>query len=240
MAVAVPIIMAAAGATTTQIIVTSLVLTAVGANDAINEAATDVFGQDLVNIGNVAGGLYLAFGGGFGGGFGGVSGAESAGSVVDATGGLETAAESVANAGAMGVDYSAMVDRAAAKPVAGFDGGGALGNVPASQPLTIESSSALGQVRPAVAASPASATTNPFTGAWDKAADLAGKAWDGFKNMDPKTQAALLQIGGGALSGWAQGKQIQDMERMKQDFEARYRSGSGLPYWARAPKYAGG
>lgn len=97
MAIVIPLVMMAVGASTTTIIVTSLVLTAVGANAAIDRAASKVFGKDLVSIADIGGAVFMGASamGAFGGAEGAVDGAGGIGlaegeTPASLTGGAET------------------------------------------------------------------------------------------------------------------------------------------------------
>lgn len=65
MAIAVPLLLAAAGASTAVALTVGVAFAVTGINDKINKAAEGVFGKDLVMVGNLAGMAYGAFGGGF-------------------------------------------------------------------------------------------------------------------------------------------------------------------------------
>ena len=99
MAIIVPIVMAASGAsaavagaltvalgttisTTLVTAVTSLAFQVAGVNSKINKAASKVFGEDLVNVVNIAGAVYGAVNGGFDFGGSGVENVATAGEVL--------------------------------------------------------------------------------------------------------------------------------------------------------------
>lgn len=65
MAMAIPFILAAAEVSATAIAITSVAFAVTGINDKINKAASNVFGEDLVKVGNIAGMVYGAWNGGF-------------------------------------------------------------------------------------------------------------------------------------------------------------------------------
>ncbi|MES2611150.1 MAG: hypothetical protein V4679_12960 [Pseudomonadota bacterium] len=98
MAIIVPIVMAATGATTAiaasltvafgttvsaamVTAVTSIALQVTGINNKINKAASKVFGEDLVNVANVVGAVYGAVNGGFNFGEGGAGLTEAGGAL---------------------------------------------------------------------------------------------------------------------------------------------------------------
>lgn len=130
MAVAVPIIMSAAGASAATTLITSVALAATGINDKINKAASKVFGEDVVQFGNLLGAGFMAFGGG-GLGFGG----ESAAAGLDAA--YMDMGNSIAGAGPAGLDAASIAQAGSgvtgpAAPATSADGvlaqvGGALG-----------------------------------------------------------------------------------------------------------------
>ncbi|MEY4415996.1 MAG: hypothetical protein RIQ53_3289, partial [Pseudomonadota bacterium] len=62
MAVAIPILMTAAGASTAVTLGVSLAAGITGLSASIDKAAAKVFGKDLVQIGNIAGAIALATG----------------------------------------------------------------------------------------------------------------------------------------------------------------------------------
>ena len=109
MAVVVPFVMAAAGASATTIAITSVAFAVTGISAKINKVAAGVFGEDLVKIGNIFGAAYAAWNGGFDiGGSGGAAeaaGAAGTGAGADAFTGMEAmgaeaaAADQFSNAG---------------------------------------------------------------------------------------------------------------------------------------------
>lgn len=93
MAIAVPVLMAAAGATASTIAITTIAFSVTGISAKINKAAEGVFGKDLVAIGNLFGAAYGAFTGGFGAMSGGSDG-------LNAVNGLDAASDAFAASGA--------------------------------------------------------------------------------------------------------------------------------------------
>lgn len=78
MAIAIPLLMSATGASAAigaavglssmaVSVISAVAFQVSGINDKVNRAAASVFGEDLVKIGNIFGAAYGAFGGGFGG-----------------------------------------------------------------------------------------------------------------------------------------------------------------------------
>lgn len=61
MAVAIPLLMMAGGATATTALVVGVAFAVTGINDKINKAASGVFGEDLVKVANIAGMAYGAY-----------------------------------------------------------------------------------------------------------------------------------------------------------------------------------
>lgn len=228
MAVAIPIIMSATGASaaigaslgaalgvgaisaTAISIGTGLVMAATGISAKIDKAASKVFGKDLVTVANIAGGLYLAAGG--------FSGGEASGGFA----GDATAAGYDPGFGTSGGIIPTEV--AGAAPVwsqAGADTMGALvrANVDAAGGAAT------------MAQAPAATIAQPQTGVGG-ALSKVGAAWD---KAAPTTKSALIQAGGNLLAGVAQGKAEEAAMDKRFEQEARYRSGSGLPYWQKAP-----
>lgn len=125
MAIAVPLLMGAAGFGSTAIMATSLVMGVSGIGGKINKAASKVFGEDLVNIANIGGAAFMAFSGGFS------SGAEGAMNGLDPAN-LSTAtseaaaATSAADSAAMAAADAAYIDAnglvATTTPAANMDG----------------------------------------------------------------------------------------------------------------------
>lgn len=218
MAVIIPIAMAYAGATTATIAFTTIAMAVTGVSAKVDRAASKVFGEDVVKFANIAGAIYMAGSGAFGGGEAAAAG-DGLGSVVDATGGMETAVGSTANTGVpAAVDATGGLETATPPPSGVSE---ATSNV-GVQLKPIEPQGALAR-----AAQPKGDSVAAKLG------ELPGKAADAFAKLDPRVQAALVQVGGGALSGFAQGKAREaELERIEQE-NRRYRSGSGLPYWAR-------
>ena len=90
-------------AATIASVATSVVFQVSGINDKINKAASKVFGEDLVNVANIAGAVYCAWNGGFsldpakeflgmGEAAGGLSGAADAAAAMNVPTGLESGA----------------------------------------------------------------------------------------------------------------------------------------------------
>jgi hypothetical protein len=105
MAIAVPFLLTAAGATATTVAMVSVAFAVTGINQKIDKAASNVFGEDLVKVATIAGLAYGAYNGGFGFGEGageaasGLSGmtAENAAGLAD---GFDTASQFVPPGGA--------------------------------------------------------------------------------------------------------------------------------------------
>lgn len=229
MAVAVPLVMAAAGAGTAAIVGTSLVLAATGVNSKIDRAASKVFGKDLVNVANIAGSAFLAFGGGMPSA--GAGSSAGLGEAVDATGGMDTALGSTANTGMpTPVDATGGMDTATTAP-ANQVPMGALASVPPS-----------GAVPPGGAATPGIA--GQVQDGVARLGNTVGNAWDkgvaAFKGMSPQAQGALIQVAGGVLGGIGQAKGQEALMQANQRYDQRYRSGSGVKYWSPGSSYNGG
>lgn len=234
MAVAIPLLMVAAGVETAVVVGFSLAMAATGASSMMNQEASKVFGKDLVNIANIAGALYMASGG-FGSG---AEGATEAGAIESASG-WDDAMVDFARAGGGGTagpTAGAAASGMVTDPgyIAAEQQGGALQMAaqpapvqaaPAAQPQGALQHEAITKLDAIGAQAPP--TNNPLTDAFSKAGDYASQMFDKFKALDPKTQGALLQVGGSLLGGYMQGKSMED----QRNFEAQYRRGSGLPYW---------
>ena len=206
MAIAVPLIMGATGASaaiagalgvsaTAVGIGTSLALAATGIGSKVDKAAANVFGKDLVNVGNIAGAAYGAFGGGFDGS------SDMFGSAPPTSNIAATAASS-----------------------APFDASGTESSVPRITAADADAMNAMAKPAASVAGSPVKGDGSP-------AGVTAGvkKFWG---DLGDKGQGALLQVGGNLLAGVGQGaakaKELDLERQFKLDQDARYRSGSGL------------
>lgn len=233
MAVAIPILMSATGATAAVAgalgvsamavtVGTGLLVAATGIGAKVNKAASKVFGEDLVSFANLAGGLAMAAGWDPAGMLGGATEAASgalataAGQTADqmstlndlAGGGLVDAATSGAEA------YIAPSLTQMVEPSAGsvFEGFNKATGAPNLDRLSISSNGA------SVAAGDLKT---------DGALATASKWWD---KQTPQVKAALIQTAGSAVSGAAQGyAHAKDQER--QDSRDRvYKSGSGVRF----------
>lgn len=250
MAVAVPMIMAATGASaavgaaigvsaTLVTAATGVLVAATGIGAKINKAASKVFGEDLVNFANIAGSVFMATGGDVGDLFGG--GAEAAGALSSAGGSLVDplmAGADIASAAAMpsfevgsvlGGAGDAAGALASAQPAFGvqmpsFEVGSVLGNGPAAAPGLQPASQPGGM---------------PGGGALKTASEW----W--AKQSDP-TKAALIQVGGNVVAGTAQGvakaREMKDLRDERLRREAIFNSGSklGSTYGPRTPVVRGG
>lgn len=183
MAVAVPLIMGAAGASTLATVATTLVLGATGINAKIDKAASKVFGEDLVKIGNIAGAAFMAWDA-FGGG----------------------AASSTPDAFSVG------------------DAFGVGGPADPTSPFAVDAG---GLVEGAGGATP------PGSGVLDSITNAGKSIADKWSTMKPATQGALLQVGGNLLAGYGQAKAADKRAEEERKYDSKYRSGSGLPYWAK-------
>jgi hypothetical protein len=237
MAVAIPILIAAtaAGATaaaaigisaTALAIGTGLVLQVTGVNDKINKAASKVFGEKLVSVANIAGSIFL-----------GATAAGLIGGAAEAAGGaLAGAGAAVPEGVSAGLEAA---DAAMGAGLPGVSGGGAsaLSGVDAAQDAANAAWRSGGAAE--VAANKVAPTA--FDSSLNAAKQGATKVGEGLKtawnSMGDKTQAAVLQMGGQALAGAAQGKAAEEAEKQRIANENRYKSGSGLSYWQRKPTY---
>ena len=248
MAIAIPLVMAYAGASaaiSTAIGLTALVGAGVGAavvgvgvglaaqklgiNDRINKAASKVFGEDVVKIGNLVGAAVLMTGavGGAATAAGGatdgaMSGLQDASSALDGTksftdmvGAVETGSGGVLGNASMG---AAM----AQAPTAAMD-------LPALSGVSAGASTAPFQFNPtdfAKQISDAQASNGVLSG--------TGKLWSG---LGDKGQSALIQGGAGMLDSYmksqdeqkriAQAQQRQDLRSSGSGFFDRYAYGAG-------------
>jgi hypothetical protein len=237
MAIAIPIVMAAAGASTTAIFATTLVLAATGINSKIDNAASKVFGKGLVRAANIAGAIYM---GASAMGSGSADGAASAG---DGINGLDAGTEA-ANAGAdaaaaggtsaapeVSGDMAGMAgQRAAVGSMDGLDQGVSQATQQAAQQAA-QQATTQGALK-AAATQGAGSATSTGSGFTDKIANM----WNGAGD---RTKGALIQVGGnllaGAAQGYAQAKQIADQRAYEQQQNAIYRSGSGYDYTKYGP-----
>jgi hypothetical protein len=124
MAVAVPLIMGAMGVSNTIIAITSIAFSVTGINDKINKAASKVFGEDLVQIGNLFGAAFGAVQsmGGVEGAFGGATNASS----VDAVNGLDSMSDAFSATGSTGAGGFGSVADATSSVAAAGDFGSAV------------------------------------------------------------------------------------------------------------------
>lgn len=208
MAVAIPLIMGATGASaaigaavglsaTAVSMGTGLLLGATGINAKIDKAASKVFGKDLVKLGNIAGLVY-----GAAGGFGGASPSEVFGNL--GFGGAAAAQGALPAAGGNPFDAGSL------SSAGGFEGG-------FQAPPSVLDGALASNVQAAATMNPSMPTAMQPPGATaPKAAGLT-QIWNG---MGDKGQAALIQMGGNLLSGMAAGK-------AEEENNERYRSGSG-------------
>lgn len=248
MAIAVPVIMAATGVGAGAILATSLVLGATGANDKINSAASKIFGKDTVKIANLAGAMYMAyqaFGSGAGGSESldpGAAGLETAGAApLDGSGltGVSSPLTAVPEAVAGATDVTGAVS---ATP-----GGGALSAAtgpgarldllaPQAQPgasfdiQTAATSEAAQPVLGAAVAPQAPMAPAAPSGA-NAVSNVINRVGSTFKGMSPQAQGALVLVGGQVVGGWAQGRAQDKAAQAQRDYDAQYRSGSGLKKW---------
>lgn len=236
--------MAATGVGTAAILATSLVLGATGANDKINAAASKVFGKDTVKIANIAGAMYMAyqaFGSGATGGEAldpGAAGLETAGAAPLDGSGLTGVSSPLTAAPDAVAGATEVTGAAAASP-----GGGALSTAaqggrldllaPQSAPgasfdIQTPATSAAAQPAASAAVAPqapmAPSAPNPVSAA-------ASKAGTWFSGLSPQAQGALVLVGGQTVGGWAQGRAQDRAAQAQRDYDAQYRSGSGLKKW---------
>lgn len=245
MAVAIPIILAATGASAaigaaigvSAALVTvgvGVAVTASGIGAKVDKAFANVFGPELVQLGNIAGAAYLAFGSGFNG--------------YDAMGNPVAEAGTAGNGLQLGTTSTA--------PAAAPTAAGATGTVDA----------AAGAAEAANTTGTTALTTGTETTAAGVAADTSGVAGPGlkipqttsapnvgiagatragtvqpgalagatkwFNSLNPNMQAAVLQLAGNTLAGGAQGfmgaKSEQDQRDWIESQNRIYRSGSGV------------
>lgn len=240
MAIAIPLIMAASGASAALGaaigVSASLVSVGVGVlgavsgiSDKVNKAASKVFGDDLVQVGNIAGAAFMAFGGGFPGG--GPSGAElEAANAADMAGGLNPAinpAVAPVDAGALSEAMGGTMPSAEAATQLGSN---------ADKLATAADTT----VAPSAAAGPSAATAAQPTGALGRIGDtigkFAGKAYDSLTTAPKGGVSPLWKIGGdllaGAGSAYQRRKDMEAQMEAQQNYErerdARFRVGSGL------------
>ena len=146
MAIAIPFVASALGATALQATLSSVAFSVTGISAKIDKAASNVFGKDLVMLGNVLGAGYAMFNRGFDVG----GGADTIGPATDAAGNLTSAPEISSSAwDATGAANASAIEAASAgaQPMnlsdmaAGFDdgsffGGGSTASVDSTNMLT--------------------------------------------------------------------------------------------------------
>lgn len=226
MAVLIPVVAAtaasAAGFSAVAVAATAIAAGAVsqatGVSQKVDNAFGKVFGKDLTQLGNVAGAAFLAFGGadwlaGTGGS-----------ALADPSAGLSDPATTIAQTG-----NGAETIGAPTQPTP--DVNPLDGRLSAGTAKTPE-----GPLAPAVDTNPIKTgnvnppgnVNTPSTTADQSLTDRVANWWN---RADPRTQAALVQVAGGTLSGVAQGYMGASAAADQRDWEERqagiYRSGSG-------------
>jgi hypothetical protein len=230
MAVVIPLAMAYAGTfTAAQIAFTTIALAATGASAKVDKAAGRVFGEDTVKFANIAGAIYMA-------GSGMLTGGEAS-----AAGGTAAAPDMSSAIAAAGDGGGAATTAAMGGPEAALSAVSGAGDSSTAAMTASNVSNAAPALQPQPQAGPVpQPKVAPPPNAGSSLADLPSRAADAFGRLDPRVQAALVQVGGGALSGYAQGKaREEELDRMEAE-NRRYRSGSNLPYWARSAIPIGG
>lgn len=259
MAVAVPMLMAATGASAavgaaigvSATIVTAATGVLVGATSIgskINKAASKVFGKDVVNFANIAGSVFMATGGDPANLFGGGSGAAAAGA--NAAGGALSAA-----GGALAEPFAAGAEALSSAAAPSFDTSGMFGgaadaastmlpppNVFGAQPPGFQVGSVLNN-GPAAMDPRVPPVSQPGGMPGGGALKTASEWWS--RQTDP-VKSALIQVGGQTLAGTAQGvskaREMKDLREERLRREAIFNSGSRLnaAYGPRAPVVRGG
>lgn len=244
MAVAVPILLSATGASAaigaavgvSAGIVTAgagLLVGATGIGKSINKAASKVFGEDLVNVANLAGGIALASGWNPGETWSSLAGSSSGGGALSSgvgapAGGAQPAMDlSTSDIGVGGASAGGGAAQVVDQPASAMRL--AERNSYSSDPNAAATRAAVD--RGAVQASPG--------GALSRVLDKASEAWD---KAGDRTKAALITTGGQALAGMAQGYETAKDRAEKRRRERIYQSGSGLTntYGPRTSATSGG
>lgn len=241
MAVAVPLLMGATGASAAigaavgvsagiVTAATGVLVAASGVGKKINKAASKVFGEELVSFANIAGGVFLAAGGDpgsiFGGGGSGGGALASAGGI-DGMSAFESAASTAGQGQALVEPFAAVAQQADpfAQAASGFEMGSIIGNGPAAMDPRVPPVSQPGGM--------------PGGGALKTASEW----WS--KQSDP-TKAALIQGAGqvvsGAAQGYAKAAEMKDLREERRRREEIFNSGSRMnaTYGPRAPVTRGG
>lgn len=225
MAIAVPLVLAAAGASTGVIVGITVAAAVTGISAKIDKAATKVFGKDLVLAANLVGAAYMAWSGGaFGGGEAGGAAAAEAGAAGAAEAGAGAAAGTEAAAASGGVlDVGAAMNSAELAGTAASTQTAAPAAAVAARPAAAAADTANTAAAEAAkkAAADAAAKEAGKKVVTDGFASKVGQAWDA---LGDRGRAATIQIVGGVLQGAGQGK-AEDEQR---EWESRYRSGSGI------------
>ena len=217
MAIAIPLLMMSAGAGTMAIAATTLVLAVTGVSKKINDAASNVFGEDLVKAANIIGSVYIAY----------TSIAGAGGAEAGAEAGADAAAPAAGDAATSVTEAAAPTTEVAATAGNGTAAADFAGNVPtgSAAATTTAAPAASTSLAPDVRAgvmgagnSTATVQTTAEELAAQKATEQAAqkgvtnsaqvKSW--WNSLDPESKAAVIQTSGsmlsGALSGYGEGK----------------------------------
>jgi hypothetical protein len=251
MAVVVPLLISAAagaagwGATATLLATTAgaLVSSKVGLSKKIDNAASKVFGKDLVRVGNVVGAFFVGDAAQFGANAAGQTAGYGASLAAQAA--SKAANTAVASSATNPALIESAVQQAATVPGVDAIGGmetaleaannsqSAIGSSSASAAVAKQKAAqgALNAVRAAPPIDPMSGIKMPQ--ALSNAGEAVSKAWNG---MGDKTQAAMTQVAGnvvqGGMQGYSQAKLAEEQYQRRLEEEERnrqlYRSGSGL------------
>lgn len=223
MAIAIPLLMMAGGAGTMAIAATTLVMAVTGISKKINDAASNVFGEDLVKAANLIGGVYIAYtsiagtgaeaaaGGAEAGAADAAATTDAATNVTEAATAADTATTAAAGNGTAAADFAGNMPTGSAAQAA---------TAPVTAPTTLApdaAAAASGGSTPTVQTTAEElAKRKAADAAAQKGASLGGKTgqvsswWNGLSDQ---SKAAVIQTGGsmlsGALSGYGQGQKAE-------------------------------
>lgn len=254
MAVAIPLLVAyAAGAAGVTATVAGIAATAAavvaaktGISEKVNKAASNVFGEDLVKVANIAGAAYMAYSsftgeGMFGAGAGGGEAAATStttGEMAHAS--LDAADAAMGAAATPGAAEAAAAGDLSAMGVAQPATAGVLDvGAPAGATVTVR-----GQPLERVAGA-GQAPSGVRTSGTEFKPDIATRVGDFWNKAGDQTRAALITVGGNTIAGSArsaaEAKQLEEQRRIEEERRRRFQTGSGILiggnafYGARAP-----
>lgn len=237
-----------------------LVMAATGISAKINKAASNVFGEDLVNFANIAGSVALAAGWDPSAMMNSMSGAAAnagnaataAGGAVDAASGALPAAANAAPGAfdaadaAMAVDAGNATSYTGAMPSGDAAGGAASPSTaspqaaPATPPSGGDGVDLMRRGERSYSNSAEAAAVKTYAPPADSSGGGALKKW--YDAQPAQVKAALVTTGGQALAGVAQGysrnSELTRAEAERKRREERFNTGSGTAFTYTAPSTA--